>query len=77
MTHEGPSGGHAGPAPEQSPPNERHASSARSPHGARCRWPDRFRSATAVEALLDRPALSFARWVDDHSDELSPAACRR
>src|SRR3954463_4189067 len=32
MTHEGPSGGHAGPAPEQSAPNSRHASSARSPH---------------------------------------------
>src|SRR3954452_9781588 len=32
MTHEGPSGGHADPAPEQSPRNKRHASSARSPH---------------------------------------------
>jgi putative intracellular protease/amidase len=32
MTHEGPSGGHVGPAPEQSPPNKRHANSARSPH---------------------------------------------
>src|SRR3954454_6202727 len=32
MTHEGPSGGQAGPAPEQSAPNSRHASSTRSPH---------------------------------------------
>src|SRR3954470_11382486 len=32
MTHEGPSGGHADPAPEQSPRNKRDASSARSPH---------------------------------------------
>src|SRR3954447_16939538 len=32
MTHEGPSGGHADPAPEQSPRTKRHASSARSPH---------------------------------------------
>src|SRR3954463_10630158 len=32
MTHEEPSGGHAGPAPEQSPRTTRHASSARSPH---------------------------------------------
>jgi putative intracellular protease/amidase len=32
MTHTGPSGETAGPAPEQSPPNKRHANSARSPH---------------------------------------------
>src|SRR3954451_22131125 len=32
MTHEGPSGGHADPAPEQSPPIRRHGNSARSPH---------------------------------------------
>ena len=32
MTHEGPSGGHADPAPQQSPPNKRDASSARASH---------------------------------------------
>ncbi|MDX6299406.1 MAG: hypothetical protein QOF53_620 [Nocardioidaceae bacterium] len=32
MTHEGPSGGHADPAPEQSSAINRHASSARAPH---------------------------------------------
>src|SRR3954470_20012785 len=32
MTHEGPSGGHADPAAEQSPPIKRHANSVRASH---------------------------------------------
>src|SRR3954469_24904942 len=53
MTHEEPSGGHADPAPEQSPPIKRHTSSVRAPHR-------RFRRILGVTGTVLVTVLALA-----------------
>src|SRR3954451_17126777 len=53
MTHEGPSGGHADPAPEQSPPIKRHANSVRASHR-------RFRRILGVTGTVLVTVLALA-----------------